>query len=303
MRSAFLLLSSIALAVGCSASNDTDLFGSGGEGGSGGSPGSGGGGAASSSSSGIDITVGAGGGGVGGGAGGGSNLIAEVYGHSPDELYRLDPTTKEVTVVGAFQGCSSVIDIALDKDSNLYGTTFGGFYKIDKDTASCSLIAQGSYPNSLSFVPKGTVDPNVEALVGYNGSSYIRIDTVTGAVTSLGGSLPSGFSSSGDIVSVIGGPTYLTVVGSNCGDCIFEIDPANGTMIKNWGSVGYGAVYGLAFWAGAAYGFSNGGDLFEVKFANNAVTTTPIAIPGAPLNLQFWGAGSTTSAPPIPIPE
>ena len=56
-----------------------------------------------------------------------------------------------------------------------------------------------TYPNSLSFVPKGTVDPNVEALVGYNGGTYVRIDTVTGAVTSIG-NLGSGYSSSGDIV-------------------------------------------------------------------------------------------------------
>jgi hypothetical protein len=40
-----------------------------------------------------------------------------------------------------------------------------------------------------------------------------------------------------------------------------------------------------------------------VKFANNAVTTTSISIPGAPPGLQFWGAGSTTSAPPVPVPE
>jgi len=300
MRSALLLLSSIGLVVGCSASNETNLFGTGGEGGGSGGAGNGGGGAASSST-GINITVGSGGG--GGGGTGGSGLIAEVWGHSPGELYRLDPTSNEVTVIGAFQGCSSVIDIALDKDSNLYATTSGGFYKVDKATAVCSVISPGGYPNSLSFVPQGTVDPNVEALVGYNDDEYIRIDTLTGAVTPLGGKLPPGYISSGDIVSVIGGPTYLTVVGNGCGDCIFEIDPATGTMIKNWGPLGYGSVYGLAFWAGAAYGFSNGGDLFEVKFANNAVTTTDISIPGAPSNLQFWGAGSTTSAPPIPIPE
>jgi hypothetical protein len=305
MRSAFLLLASIGLVVGCSATNDTSLFGTGGEGGGtggGGNGGGGGGAGGGSSSTGIDITVGSGGGGVGGGAGGG-NLVAEVYGHSPNALYKLDPTTKQVTELGNFQGCSGVIDIALDKDSNLYGTAGGGFYKIDKDTAVCTLIASGGYPNSLSFVPKGTVDPNVEALVGYNGNAYIRIDTTTGGITSLGGTLPSGYFSSGDIVSVINGPTYLTVVGGGCGDCIVEIDPTTGTMIKNWGPLGYGAVYGLAFWAGAAYGFTDGGDLFEVKFANGAVTTTDIAIPGAPMNLQFWGAGSTTSAPPVPIPE
>jgi hypothetical protein len=233
---------------------------------------------------------------------GGDNLIAEVYGHSPNTLYRLDPVTKQVTTVGDFGGCSSVIDIALDKDSNLFGTTFGGLYRIDKNTAVCTLISNGSYPNSLSFVPKGTVDPNTEALVGYNGSTYIRIDTVTGAVTPIG-SLQGGLISSGDIVSVINGKTLLTVNGLNCGDCIIEVNPTTGDMIQNWGPVGYGAVFGLAFWAGKAYGFSNAGQLFEISFGATNVTTTPIAISSAPPGLSFWGAGSTTSAPPIVMPQ
>ena len=71
------------------------------------------------------------GGGSGGGQGGGEPQIAEVYGHSPDTLYRLDPDTKAVTTVGDFQGCSGVIDIALDKDSKLLGASFGGLYAID----------------------------------------------------------------------------------------------------------------------------------------------------------------------------
>jgi len=40
----------------------------------------------------------------------------------------------------------------------------GAFYKLDLANAACSFIASGSYPNSLSFIPKGTLDPNAEAL-------------------------------------------------------------------------------------------------------------------------------------------
>lgn len=296
-----------ALYAGCSATSDDLVFGTGDDTGTS-SSGSGGGqqggqGGASNSTSSGDISVGVGSGG-GGGAGGGDNQIAEVYGHSPSELYRLDPNTKEVQVVGSFKGCSSVIDIALDKDSNLYGTTFGAFYKIDKQSAVCTLVSNGSYPNSLSFVPKGTLDPNAEALVGYNGADYIRINTQSGAVTTIKtGALSSGYISSGDIVSVINGPTYLTIKGNECSDCIVELDPKTGSIQKNWGPIPYSSVFGLAFWAGSAYGFTDGGELFEVSFANNKVTTVLIPIPGAPLNLQFWGAGSTTSAPTVPIPQ
>ncbi len=297
-----------ALYFGCSATADDLVFGAGGASGTSSTGGGQGGqaaqGGASNSSSSGDISVGVGVGGGGGAGGGGDNLIAEVYGHSPDELYRLDPNTKEVTVVGNFKGCAGVIDIALDKDSNLYGTTFGGFYKIDKQTAVCTLISNGSYPNSLSFVPKGTLDPFTEALVGYNGADYIRIDTQSGTVSTIKlGALSAGYFSSGDIVSVINGPTYLTIKGNECADCIVELDPKTGTILKNWGPIPYSSVFGLAFWAGNAYGFTDFGELFEVSFANNKVTTVLIPIPSAPANLEFWGAGSTTSAPAVPIPQ
>lgn len=228
---------------------------------------------------------------------GAAGQVAEVFGESPDTLYKLDPITKAVVVVGMFQGCSQVIDLALDKDSNMFATTFNGVYRVDRTTAVCTLIAMGSYPNSLSFVPAGTLDPNVEALVGYVGAEYIRIDPSTGAITNVG-TIGGGLSSSGDIVSVKGGGTYLTVNGPGCGDCLIEVDPASGALKKNWGPVGYSSVFGLAFWAGAVYGFDNGGDLFQVNFNGAALQTTSIPIPNKPAGLQFWGAGSTTSAPP-----
>ena len=232
---------------------------------------------------------------------GGQIEVAEVYGHSPTVLYRLDPNTKAVTVVGSFSGCSSVIDIALDKDSNLIGTTFDGIYAIDRDTAACSLIASGSYPNSLSFIPENTLDPAVEALVGYEGDQYIRIDPATGNKQYVGASWGTGLSSSGDVVSVKGGKSFLTVTGPGCpSDCLIEIDPADGSIVHNWGPLGYSAVYGIAFWAGSVYGFSEAGELFEVSFPNGVLTTTLIA---QPPDTFFWGAGATTSAPPEPVPR
>jgi hypothetical protein len=174
-------------------------------------------------------TGGAGGSGGTGGTGGTTNQPAEVWGHSPDTLYKVDPTTKAVTVIGQFQGCTNVIDLALDKMSNMYVTTQDALYSIDKTTATCTHISDGNYPNSLSFVPAGTLDPSAEALVGYVGDTYVRIDTTSGNVTNVGSlSAGSGVVSSGDIVSVIGGPSYLTVTGgSNCSsnDCLIEVDP------------------------------------------------------------------------------
>ncbi len=222
--------------------------------------------------------------------------IDYVYAHSPTVLYKVDPVAKTMTTVGNFSAnCATenVIDIAIDANDNGYATTFSGVYKLDLTNAKCTLIAAGSYPNSLSFVPAGTLDPNVEALVGYNGSTYVRINTTTGAVTTVG-ALTGGYSSSGDIVSVKNGGTFLTVTGNSCGDCLLQVNPKTGAMVQNYGSINHGAVFGLAFWAGTAYGFDDAGELFSITWQNNALVTTNI--PTTP-NLQFWGAGSTTSAP------
>ncbi|HSQ65338.1 MAG TPA: hypothetical protein VLM85_19100, partial [Polyangiaceae bacterium] len=216
----------------------------------------------------------------------------------------VDPVAKTMTTVGTFSGGdSSVIDIAIDANSNGFATTFGGVYKLDIKTAKLTLVKTGSYPNSLSFVPKGTLDPNVEALVGYLDAQYVRIDTTSGAVTPVGTGLSGAYISSGDIVSVINGGTFLTVKNDpnssstdcSASDCLFQIDPKTGAMIQNYGSINHNSVFGLAFWAGTAYGFDDAGELFSITWQNNALVTTNI--PTTP-NLQFWGAGSTTSAPP-----
>jgi hypothetical protein len=219
-----------------------------------------------------------------------------VYGHSATTLYKLDPTTKKVATVGDFDCSTQITDLAIDESSNAYATSFSAFYSVDLATAKCKLVAGGSFPNSLSFVPKGTVDPASEALVGYVGSTYVRIDPKTGAITNLG-TMSGGYTSSGDVVSVKGGGTFLTAKKSGCADCLLQVDPATGAVIQDYGSVGYGSVFGIAYWGGAVYGFTDAGQLFSITAAGGKVTTTPIAIPGAPSGLKFWGAGSSTSVP------
>ena len=228
--------------------------------------------------------------------------LAEVFGHSGRTLYRLDPETLDVEEVGDFQNCGSqaVVDLALDEDSNMFAVRYGALYSVDRVTAECTLIAEGQYPDSLSFVPAGTVLADREALVGFVDERYVRIDTETGDVSDIA-MLGDGLRSSGDVVSVKGGGTYLTVYGPGCEDtdCIIEFNPSNGLVLQNFGALPYDQVFGLAFWAGKAYGFARGGEVFEVEFLGNSVTTTLIPVPNAPGGLEFFGAGSTTSAPPV----
>lgn len=291
----------LSVSAACAAGNEDNIGG----GGTGASTSDGGNGAGGEVSDG-----GSGAGDIGGTfdiGGGGSGFEGEpiVYGHSRDTLYKLDPTTKEVSVVGAFSGCEFIVDIALDKDSNIYGTTDdAGIFRIDPEDASCILVADGPYPNSLSFVPAGTLDPNEEALVGFLDDQYVRINLETGAILNIGQPWNGDYISSGDIVSVKGGPTYLTIKNADNGvtrckdvDCLVEINPATGVIIKDFGEIGYNSVFGTAFWAGKVFGFTQEGDIFEITINGNNATTSPISTDDG---LEFWGAGSTTSAPAAP---
>jgi hypothetical protein len=97
------------------------------------------------------------------GAGGQEEQVAEVFAHSDDTLFRLDLATNQIEEIGPFGGCDTIIDIALDADSVMYGTSYGSLWRIDRTNASCTHVADGTFPNSLSFVPAGTLDPDEEA--------------------------------------------------------------------------------------------------------------------------------------------
>ena len=222
----------------------------------------------------------------------------EVFGHSESTLYRVDTVTRSVTEVGVFQGCTYVADIALDESSNIYASTGSELFLVETNTARCTRIAGGTFPNSLSFVPAGTVESDREALVGFQGGAYVKIDPKTGVVTKLG-EIGDGLQSSGDVVSAKGGKTFVTVKGKDCADCLVEIDPATGRSKVNWGPIGKPDVFGLAFWAGELYAFTNAGELLLLTLDTGKLVATPIAIANAPK--KFWGAGSTTSAPTGPV--
>jgi hypothetical protein len=258
-------------------------------------------------------------------------LVAEVFAHSADTLYVLDPQTKKVTRVGTFDcvgtpsAPGSMVDIAVDRNGKMTGSAAvpapgtgvlsGALYTIDKSTAHCQMLSRtaGLPPTSLTYVPAGTLLANDEALVGYDDDSYVRVDPATGSVTPIGtlNDAASGgvhWVSSGDIVSITGAGTYLTVTGAPSGDTggdrIVEVDPKTGSLIRIIGATGVDALLGLGYWAGVAYAFSGDanpgprnmpGHLFQIDLATGAAT--PIPIPDAAPDLSFFGAGTTTIAP------
>jgi hypothetical protein len=238
-----------------------------------------------------------------------------AYAHSGDTLYALELSGRKATKVGRFScltGDEEVYDIAVDANGNVFATTTTHFISVDPKTASCQVIAQApadEYPNSLSFVPAGTLDPSKEVLVGYGyhdvegiRDNYVRIDTTTGKMTFVGmlngASAGSEWESSGDLIALSneGNKAFLTVTHrSGTGtDRLAEINPKTGQIIRIVGDTGQTQFFGLTYWAGKAYGFSGGGGIFSIDLATGKAS--PATLAGA--DAQSWyGAGITTTAP------
>ncbi|MBX3259220.1 MAG: hypothetical protein KIS78_07365 [Labilithrix sp.] len=260
-----------------------------------------------------------------------------IYAHDKNTLYRFDPLANTLVEVGVF-GCvpqngvgglgttpenDAVIDLALDRTGQMYATTYWRFIKVDATSGACQVIRTDTranmYPNSLSFVPAGTIDPTQEALVGYafdnfdDATIYTRIDLQTGEMTDQENLNPTPafngleYGISGDFISLVRdqGRTYAAIkqVTGDAGagnDLLAEVDPKTGTLLKIIGDTGQKGYYGMGFWAGKAYGFTVSGDVYEVDIATGSSTHVLAAKDkdGAPI--AWFGAGVTTDSPTAP---
>ena len=164
------------------------------------------------------------------------------------------------------------------------------------------------YPNSLSFVPAGTLDPKKEVLVGYGyrevadrNDNYVKIDTATGSMSVVGELNPPSaterYESSGDLISLAndGNKAYLTVKPILGGtDRLAEVDPKTGKIVRIIGDTGKSQLYGLTYWSGTAYGFSGDGNAYAIELKTGRAT--PVAMAGGEGQIWF-GAGVSTRAP------
>src|SRR5690242_7789266 len=62
-------------------------------------------------------------------------FFGHIYAHSYQHLYAVDPDTLDVTLIGTFDwpsgpGSDMMTDIAVDKDDNIVGVSFGELWAI-----------------------------------------------------------------------------------------------------------------------------------------------------------------------------
>ncbi len=235
--------------------------------------------------------------------GGGPPAAGQVYAHSSDTLYELEPISRTFETIGVMENCNVVTDIAVNAQDQIFGVAAfeegdsgvkHGLVSIDPVTAKCTLVVEGMFANALSFVPKGVLDPDKEILVTVQGARYVSIDPDDGTITEIKASL--GYSSSGDVVSVKNGGTYWSVNNFDDGmDDLVQFDPTTGEVIKNWGTLGHDRVYGIGYWGGVVYGFSADGAMFQIRFEGDEIVTEIVEA----TEIEFYGAGSSTIAPVV----
>ena len=167
----------------------------------GGSGSSGGGSSGGSSGSSSGSLAGDGGGIVDEGGDGSITVVNTIYAHTDETLYSVDPQTMAVTVVGPFAGTSDsstdsvVTDLAVDSNHDVYVNTESVVYKAalpatSPGTVTLTKVAtiQGTAKfYALAFAPVGSLDPNIEVLIGGDSNGALwSIDTTSGATVNLG---------------------------------------------------------------------------------------------------------------------
>lgn len=218
----------------------------------------------------------------------------DVYAHSYQRLYRVDPDTLQVTLVGNFgwpEGFEQELmtDIAVDRDGHITGISFGAVYAIDKDTAACTLLSRllGEF-NGLTFLPR--VD-GTEVLIGTGvGGGIWKIDPAGVAPSVQLGDYGGDVISSGDIVSVTGFGTVATVKNGSELDYLARIDEVTGaaTII---GPTGYADIWGIGYWRDKVFGFVATNQFVLIDVDTGAATLISTG------SENWAGAGVTTRAP------
>lgn len=222
-----------------------------------------------------------------------------VYAHSATELFRIDPQTLQQSSVGTFSfagTAENITDIAINKTGDMVGISLNSVYSIDRDTAACTLLSsfgqgQGGL-TSLSFVPVDINDADsAELLVAadFDGEVW-EIDSDTGQRSSLG-NYGTGIGSSGDIVSIVGFGTFATVnVMGEANDQLARLNPVT-WQASVIGDTGYDRIFGIGFWGGDIYGFTDNMQFITIDAFSGMATNAEVG------SVQWWGAAVTTLAP------
>jgi hypothetical protein len=152
-------------------------------------------------------------------------------------------------------------DVALTSSGTLYGVDFGSdLYRVNTGDAVATLIGPlSAQTNGLVVSPEGT-------LYASGGYELYTVNLATGSATYVG---TTGYASSGDLAFTPDGSLLMSAESASPNDSLVKLSltTAYGSMI---GSIGQGAVYGLAESYGTLFAATASGELLTVDPSSGA---------------------------------
>jgi hypothetical protein len=242
-----------------------------------------------------------------------------IYAHSRDTLFTFSPFTLQVQSVGQFHRANGstdnlfMLDLAVNAANEVYTSSDDSLYRVDPTNAQVTLVGEFDFTGgerlfALTFLAPGEYRTDRETLIGAtNEGAYYEVD-LRDASTRFLGMYPTGWASSGDIVSVQGLGTFATLRDTRpesdperfdadvLGRILFSSDGSSTVVVVGPvrdASNDYTELFGLGYWGRVLFGFSNDGQLIEIDRMTGAgrVATAQTG------TSQFWGAGVTTQVP------
>ena len=219
-----------------------------------------------------------------------------VYAHSAQELYKIDPESLELSLLGNFNWPAAedeMTDLAVDKDGLIIGVSRNVIYSVDDETMDCTALATiEEHLIGLSFAPH-PFGEGADVLLGLTKEGTIYDISAQSGVTRLIGALGDNWQGSGDLVSVKDAGTFATVQRNDLEtDWLVEIDTLTG-LATPIGDTGFDKLWGLGYWRGKVFGFNDLGEFVLIDVDTGEGTLQ--------LNngLRWWGAGVSTIAPTL----
>ena len=237
---------------------------------------------------------------TGSGSGSGDVSVTYVYAHTASTLYKVDPDTLAITMIGNFvwsNGSDQMTDIAIDKTGVMIGVSYTSVYRINVTNAVTTRMSAGLSGtfNGLSFVPAAMLgSTGDDVLVGTRNADGVvfQIDPMTGHANAIG-NMGGSFASSGDLVAVTNFGTAQTADNGFSADRLVRLAPQTFSATPVGTDIGYADIWGVAFWKNKIFGFTNGGEFVTIDPATGVGTIVQSNGPA------WWGAAVTTSAPVI----
>jgi hypothetical protein len=187
-----------------------------------------------------------------------------IYVHTARTLYKLDPNTYDLALIGDFNVGVDITDIAEKDDGSLVAISFTSVYSVDPASGQATLLWDNFFQdmNALTYLSDGRL------LSADLAGNVFQLDMTSNSIFMWTlGNYGSSQTTAGDLVSVDDGTTWgLTKTGgvaTDTNNVLMIVNNVNGTGTPK-GPTGFGQLWGAAYSAHRILGFSGAGEIVEI---------------------------------------